>query len=741
MAFKRSIFPLLVLALVLISTRPARAQTDQTIYSDSLVNGWADWSWSARDLASSDYAHGGTKSVKVTYTAAYQGFYLHHAAFNTSPYASLNFWITGGGVSGRKINVQALINDSSQAPVLLDSYIAGGGISASDWREVTIPLTALQAGQKNNMTGFWLQDASGGSQASFYIDDIRLVAIPAPAITQISVDAANVRRAVDERLFGINAAVWDSAFMSQATTSILTAMKTRALRYPGGSLSDEYDWQSNTSLGNTWTWATGFDAFAAIARAVNARVFITANYGTGTPQQAAAWVQYSNVNKRYGFEYWEIGNEVYGTWETDKQARPHDPFTYATLAKEFIKQMKASDSSIKVGVVVATGEDSYANYNDHPATNPRTQKTHNGWTPVLLATLRSLGVTPDFVAYHKYPQNPSQESDSGLLQSAASWESDAIDLRAQLIDYLGPRAAGVEIVCTENNSVSSKPGKQTTSLVNGLFLAESVGQILQTEFNALLWWDMRNGLETANNNSADLYGWRAYGDYGVVSSQNDLYPTYYVGRLLTHFARGGEMVVPSASDYPGLAAYAVRKENQELDVLLINKSPNNSLIAEIALNGFIPQPNAVIYTYGIAQDDAARTGTSSPDVNQSSFAGAASQFSYSVGPYSAVVISLAAAPSCNGALAEERKSFPSIGGRGSVGIDAPANCNWSASTDAPWLTLGTANGSGGGAVSYSIAANTGGARQATITVGAQAVIIEQDAVAGVPARGSRTLKP
>ena len=26
-----------------------------------------------------------------------------------------------------------------------------------------------------------------------------------------------------------------------------------------------------------------------------------------------------------GFKYWEIGNECYGTWETDSNAVPHDP--------------------------------------------------------------------------------------------------------------------------------------------------------------------------------------------------------------------------------------------------------------------------------------------------------------------------------------------------------------------------------------------------------------------------------
>ena len=121
-------------------------------------------------------------------------------------------------------------------------------------------------------------------------------------------------------------------------------------------------------------------------------------------------------------------------------------------------------------------------------------------------------------------------------------------MRQQLNDYLGAAAPKVELDCTENNSVYSNPGKQTTSLVNGLFMADSICAAMQTEFNSVMWWDLRNGQETTNNNSASLYGWRNYGDYGVVDSADpagpaDAYPTYYVGQLLKYFARGGDQLV------------------------------------------------------------------------------------------------------------------------------------------------------------------------------------------------------
>ena len=48
------------------------------------------------------------------------------------------------------------------------------------------------------------------------------------------------------------------------------------------------------SEGQTFEWANSFDEFVQIAAATRAAVYITANYGTGTPEEAAAWVNYAN---------------------------------------------------------------------------------------------------------------------------------------------------------------------------------------------------------------------------------------------------------------------------------------------------------------------------------------------------------------------------------------------------------------------------------------------------------------
>ena len=420
------------------------------------------------------------------------------------------------------------------------------------------------------------------------------VSLPMHAAVNVTVDTSAVARTLDARFFGVNTAAWDSHLASTNTLALVQELGVGALRFPGGSMSDEYHWARNSGLTNKWRWPVDFNQFARLATAVRAQAFITVNYGSGTPAEAAAWVRHANVTNKFGFKYWEIGNEIFGSWEHDENIPAHDPFTYAARAKEFITEMKAADPTIKIGVVVVEGEDKYANYTNHSALNPRTDKSHHGWTPVLLAQLKELSVTPDFAIFHRYPQNTKQENDAKLLQSAAKWPADAADLRQQLKDYLGDAHTNVELVVTENNSVSSNTGKQTTSLVNALFLADSFASCAPTEFNSLLWWDLRNGEERQNNNRPSLYGWRGYGDYGLLHGRDERYPTFYALKLLQHFVRGGDKILRATSDNSLLTVHAAQRADGSLTLLVINKSPTENFTADFALAGYAATTNATV---------------------------------------------------------------------------------------------------------------------------------------------------
>jgi hypothetical protein len=86
---------------------------------------------------------------------------------------------------------------------------------------------------------------------------------------------------------------------------------------------------------------------------------------------------------------------------------------------------------------------------------------------------------------------------------------------------------------------------------------------------------------------------------------------------------------------------------------------------------------------------------------------------------------------CTYAIAATSQSIAAPGGAGTpVAVSTSSGCAWTASSNASWLTItsGTA-GTGEGTVAFSVAANNGGARSGTLTIGGQTFTATQVAVA------------
>ena len=148
-------------------------------------------------------------------------------------------------------------------------------------------------------------------------------------------------------------------------------LKIPVLRWPGGNFVSGYHWMDGIGPKDErprrmeLAWHTeesnrfGTDEFIEYCRAIGAEPYICINLGTGTLDEAAAWVEYCNgtgdtyyANLRrqnghpepYGVKYWGLGNEMYGFWQIGhKEARE-----YALLAREAAKLMKRVDPSIKL---------------------------------------------------------------------------------------------------------------------------------------------------------------------------------------------------------------------------------------------------------------------------------------------------------------------------------------------------------------------------------------------------------
>jgi len=646
--------PVLALfAAVLTAVSTSFAQANLPIYTDNLVNGFQDWSWATHNLANTSPTHSGSANSISVSDVAWTALSFEHSDFNTAVYGSFSFWANGGGSGGQRLEVYVQYGSSSGP-----TYALPSALTANTWQQFTIPLSTLGVANRTNVYRINIELTSSGTTNTFYVDDIQFNASPAPGLVHLNADAAQTLRPADARWFGVNTATWDSTgFAEPATTNALTEMGCLALRWPGGSSSDAYHWASDS---------TGNSRFMNIATNLGAQVFITVNYGSGSSNEAAAWVKMANLTNHCGFKYWEIGNECYGTWENDTNRPAHDPYTYAVRTAGYMQMMKAADPTIKIGVVVVPGEGSYSNNATHFAINPRTGTTNYGWTPVMLNTLSNLGVMPDFAIYHFYPQDTpvgwapnSPDSDPLLLQVAVNWASDAADLRQQITDYLGPAGINTELVCTENNSDSGRMGRQSTSIVNALYLADSASQLMKTEFNAYLWWDLRNSSDTQGDFDPTLYGWRNNGDYGLLSGSNARYPDFYAEKLLQFFVRPGDTVLGATSDYLLLSAYAARKANGALALLVINKDATANFSAQISLANFAPFTTATVRSFGIQQDEATRTNSSVPGSQDiaTNVVPAGTVFTNSFPPYSLTLFTFAPGPAQLSALVPQPGQF------------------------------------------------------------------------------------
>jgi alpha-N-arabinofuranosidase len=169
---------------------------------------------------------------------------------------------------------------------------------------------------------------------------------------------------------------------------------------------------------------------------------------------------------------------------------------------------------------------------------------------------------------------------------------------------------------------------------------------MKTEFRSYVWWDLHNGQDTTGNMDPTIYGWRGYGDFGIMDGANNPYPTFYAEKLLQSFARPGDTVLNGSSDNLLLSFYATRRANGALTLLAISKNPVANQSAQIALTNFVPWTIATVKSYGLAQDQAAETNGAPllQDIATNS-ASVASTFNYNFPPLSLALFTFSPGPS------------------------------------------------------------------------------------------------
>ncbi len=155
------------------------------------------------------------------------------------------------------------------------------------------------------------------------------VALIAPVIVdekvELSVDASKAGAKIDRNIFGqfaehlghgIYEGIWvgpDSTIpntrgIRNDVVAALKAIKVPNVRWPGGCFADEYHWrnsigaQRNVTLNPNWGGVTepntfGTHEFMDFLDQIGAQAYVSANVGSGTPKEAAEWLEYMTTDQ------------------------------------------------------------------------------------------------------------------------------------------------------------------------------------------------------------------------------------------------------------------------------------------------------------------------------------------------------------------------------------------------------------------------------------------------------------
>jgi len=174
------------------------------------------------------------------------------------------------------------------------------------------------------------------------------------------------------------------------------------LRWPGGNFVSGYHWLDGVGpkearpRRSDLAWYAeesnrfGTNEFIEYCRVLGTEPYICVNMGSGTLDEAQAWVEYCNgtgntswasLRRQHGYpephrvRYWGLGNEMWGPWQINNMSAED----YVKKARAFAMVMKRTDPSIEL---IACG--------------------HNGWSDWDVTVLDGLAPTIDYHSIHLY---------------------------------------------------------------------------------------------------------------------------------------------------------------------------------------------------------------------------------------------------------------------------------------------------------------------------------------------------
>jgi alpha-N-arabinofuranosidase len=162
----------------------------------------------------------------------------------------------------------------------------------------------------------------------FFLAAIGSVPFVAAQTAHLSIDASKTGAKIDRNLFGqfaenlghgLYEGIWvgpDSSIpntrgIRNDVVTALRALKVPNVRWPGGCFADQYHWRKGigpadkrpATLNSAWggvvdTNSFGTDEFMDFIQQIGSQPYVSVNVGSGTPQEAAEWLEYMTAARR-----------------------------------------------------------------------------------------------------------------------------------------------------------------------------------------------------------------------------------------------------------------------------------------------------------------------------------------------------------------------------------------------------------------------------------------------------------
>jgi len=366
--------------------------------------------------------------------------------------------------------------------------------------------------------------------------------------------------------------------------SMSRAMMTPLVRF-GGNFTSAYHWpdgvgplDKRVSMLNV-AWGIpeynqfGTDEFLQYCKLIGAQPQIALNLGTGTPEEAAAWVKYVNEHwgDRSGGLLWELGNELWGTFQTGYPTID----LIAARTKAFSDAVRAVDPRVRL---IATGgdPDSYTDWNAAQLKNP-------AGTFAYLSTHFVVGdaetvkknPSPDFLAEASFALPLGLERK--LRQMRQQIESNgAKDVRTAFTEWLFHAPEDVAPRFDNMGGAIAAGGFLNMMLRNAdiVPISDMTGVI---EFGGI--WKKRGR----------VYGTPAYYAFSMYSNSGlaQLVGTDAHGE--SYDVHDGITRIPEIPKVPYLDVLAGLNDAKDtLTIFCVNRDLTRDLPADISLNGFVP---------------------------------------------------------------------------------------------------------------------------------------------------------